>query len=161
MNQFEVFKSRSSKFWERVNIGSPDKCWPWQGTLQKNGYGDFDFRLHGTRYRCSSHRLSYMLTYNIQIPKRFCIMHSCDNKGCVNPSHLSLGTQLDNIHDMMNKNRHPRPKGEISSSAKLTTNDVELIRHRACNGEKLCIIAKDFPVDKTQISRIVSKKRWR
>lgn len=160
MNKFEVFKSQSKKFWQRVNIGPPDDCWPWQGTLQKNGYGDFDFQLHGTRYRCSSHRLSYMLSYNLQIPKGFCVMHSCDNKSCVNPSHLSVGTQLDNIKDMMKKGRHSFPKGEDSTSPKLTLRDVTTIRQRAKNGEKLCTIAKDFPVDRSQISRIVARKRW-
>ena len=160
MNQLEVFKSKSNKFWKQVNIRLSDQCWPWQGTLQKNGYGDFDFRLRGIRYRCSSHRTSYMLTHNCQIQKGLCILHSCDNRRCVNPNHLFIGTQKDNIHDMMNKNRHPRPSGENSSAAKLTMSDVKAIRQRASDGEKLCDIAEDFPVDRTQISRIVSKKRW-
>jgi hypothetical protein len=161
MNQLTAFKSRSNKFWKQVNIGHPNICWPWQGTLQKSGYGDFDFRLNNVRYRCSAHRVSYMLTYNRKIPKGFCVLHSCDNKQCANPNHLSIGTQSDNIHDMMKKDRHPRLKGENAPGAKLTYQNIITIRQRAQNGEKLCIIAKDFSVNPSQISRIVAKKRWK
>lgn len=160
IDKFTTIKTKSDKFWGKVAITDPHYCWLWQGTLQNNGYGDFDFRLRNVRYRCSAHRVSYMLTHNHQIPEGLCVLHRCDNKQCVNPNHLFLGTQLDNIRDMMKKGRHTFPKGEDSTSAKLTLCDVTIIKQRAKNGEKLCVIAKDFPVDSSQISRIVAGKRW-
>jgi len=161
MNLLTALKIRSNKFWKQVDKQHMNMCWFWRGTLNKNGYGDFDFRLHGTRFRTSSHRASYMITNNCHIPEGLCVLHSCDNKQCVNPNHLSTGTQLDNIHDMIRKNRHPRPSGENSASAKLTAQDIITIRQRAENDEKLRDIANDFPVDPCQISRIIAKKRWR
>lgn len=79
-------------------------CWLWQATKNGDGYGRFRYQgtLHG------AHRVSYML-YKGDIPEGMCVLHDCDTPSCINPDHLVLGTQVDNIHDMENKGRAVHP----------------------------------------------------
>jgi hypothetical protein len=86
------------RFWKYVN--KTESCWEWVGARQKFGYGWFLFY---KRYM-SSHRASWILHYGL-IPKGMFVLHHCDNPSCVNPSHLFLGTQKDNIRDGMQKGR--------------------------------------------------------
>lgn len=75
----------------------------------------------------AAHRLAYMLTHG-DIPDNMCVCHKCDNPKCIRPSHLFIGTQLDNIADMDAKGRRGRTVGELNSHAKLTWYLVGLIR---------------------------------
>lgn len=90
-----------ARFWAKVKFRiMPDQCWEWAASKFKNDYGKF--RHSGkTLY---THRVSWELT-NGAIPDGLCVLHECDNPACVNPSHLFLGTQLDNIRDRHNKKR--------------------------------------------------------
>src|SRR3990172_9835358 len=89
------------RFWNRVE--KTDKCWIWLGPKDAFGYG-----LIGSGGRGSptirTHRLSWTLS-NGQIPKNLLVLHCCDRPGCVNPAHLFLGTQRDNMRDMNRKCR--------------------------------------------------------
>lgn len=85
------------RFWAKVEKG-PD-CWEWKAFRNK-GYGKFTY--NGRMYL--AHRLSWILT-NGPIPDGLGVLHSCDNPPCVNPDHLFLGTQLDNMRDASNKGR--------------------------------------------------------
>jgi len=76
-----------------------NECWEWQACKQNEGYGNF--RIKNKVYK--AHRISYFLTYGILSPHMH-ILHSCDNKRCVNPHHLSVGTDLQNRKDFYNKN---------------------------------------------------------
>lgn len=95
--------SKLDAFWMCINKLSYDDCWLWNGGI-KGGYGYF--HLPG---ECYAHRIMWMLHNQCDIPENVLILHSCDNKLCVNPLHLFCGTQSDNMKDMWNKNRHPKP----------------------------------------------------
>ena len=88
-------------------------------------------------------------------------MHSCDNPKCVNPAHLSLGTQQDNMTDKMDKGRHHRLPGENHPNAKLTEQQVIEIRTRYANGGITHRqIAKEYGISNTNTHGIISRKRW-
>lgn len=90
------------RLWSRVDK-TPDGCWVWLGPTNRSGYGEIgrDAPSGGT---VRVHRLSYQLAYG-SIPDGQCVLHRCDNRPCVRPDHLWLGTQSDNNADMVAKGR--------------------------------------------------------
>lgn len=92
--------TREEVFWLRVE--KSDGCWNWTGKLVK-GYGSF--RLKGVSGRAN--RVSWFLAHG-NLPKELHVLHKCDNPKCVRPDHLFLGTHLDNMRDMVEKNRGPK-----------------------------------------------------
>ena len=87
-------------FWSKVEK-SDAGCWEWRGSLMKNGYASF---VHDSPRKVLAHRYSWML-HNGPIPAGLLICHHCDNRRCVRPDHLFLGTTLDNMRDMIAKGR--------------------------------------------------------
>jgi hypothetical protein len=93
-----------SRFFQSVdNRGGPDVCHMWTTATDQDGYGEFFIRGKANR----AHRLSWALL-NGPIPNGMCICHTCDNPPCVNPKHLFLGTNLDNIADKVAKGRQAK-----------------------------------------------------
>lgn len=80
------------RLYEKVKINKETGCWEWQGHTYKNGYGV----IKSFGQDVSAHRLSYELSKG-KIPDGLCILHSCDNRKCINPSHLSVGTHQENM----------------------------------------------------------------
>jgi len=146
-------KSLKERFWRFVK--KTDTCWEWIGRKNRFGYG-----LIGNRYKdVKAHRISYKI-YIGKIPEGMLVIHSCDNPSCVNPEHLRLGTQKENIRDMVKKKRHSF--GEKNGQAKLTNAEVRKIRFlfRTNNyyGYQR-ILAKRFSISPTTICEIVHNKK--
>lgn len=151
------------KFYRYFDISLVTGCWEWNRKIQANGYGIFTYK----NKAMGAHRFSYLL-YCGEIPKGLMICHTCDNRKCVNPSHLFLGTSQDNVHDMIRKGRHsPPPKfyGESHSRAfsKLQESDVlNILKHK--DNRKVgdvSRLAKEYGVGTSTISFILNGRRWK
>lgn len=125
-------------------------CWVWMGATQVRGYGEI--LSHGRKHL--AHRASYEAFVG-PIPKGMYVCHACDNVYCVNPSHLFLGTQKQNLEDMSRKGRSTR--GERNSQAKLTEEQVKVI---LSSSESCASLGKQYGVSQSLISCIKRKERW-
>lgn len=114
----------TERFWEKVLVGDADQCWEWTGA-KALGYGRFNTG-GGAGVIDGAHRISYAMTYG-GIPENMHVLHKCDNRACVNPLHLFLGSNDDNIADKVAKGRQDR--GATSSLSKLTEAHVKIIRY--------------------------------
>ena len=149
-------KSIEERFWEKVSKAGEDDCWPWLAyTCKSTGYGRF---CNGNGKVVGAHVYSYELHHGSRSEGLF-VMHTCDNRPCVNPRHLSQGTPLANAEDMASKGRSLH--GERSHFAKLTSEDVVFIRKAAASGAMRQDLAELFDVSISQIGGIVSGKFWK
>lgn len=156
------------RFWGRVNRRGDNDCWEWQRGRGTCGYGRF--WLNGkTR---NAHRVAWELTYG-DLPDEMCVLHSCDNRSCVNPSHLFLGTQEDNTRDRHQKGRdacgersgrHTQPwrtaRGERQGGAKLSPSDVLAIREARSKGVHLKDLAAQYGVSFGHIGKLCRGYSW-
>jgi hypothetical protein len=149
------------RFWSRCR--KTDGCWEWQAPCDSKGYGRFCW--DGKPIRAS--RMAWLLTHGT-IPSGKCVCHSCDNRKCVRPSHLWLGTNRENLQDCARKGRHkfqryPEtiPRGEQRLTAKLTDAAVIEIRQLRATGMQTKALAERFGVDKSNVRRIVRGETWK
>ena len=160
----------SVPFESKVLIAEGDGCWLWMGYRMPRGYG----QLSVDGRRVLAHRRAWVLA-NGPIPDGSQVLHRCDNPPCVRPSHLFLGTHLDNIADRHTKGReakgdrhgtrlHPESvrRGECHSSARLTADQAARIRSRyGAPGETCSTLAAEFGVSRSTIERVGNEKLWR
>ena len=149
------------RLWKRVDKPSPQQCWEWRGARNRLGYGVLTVR----RRRWLAHRLAWSLARGKAIPDGLVVCHRCDNPSCVNPKHLWLGTQADNMRDMFEKGRGKQvvPRNNVGARnpmAKLSDEQVREIRTLAGSMTQQEIGTR-FGVRQDQISRILSRKRRR
>ncbi len=138
-------------------------CWNYLGFKGKNGYGQF--WLNGKTL--PAHRASYLLHIG-NIDTGMFVCHKCDNRGCVNPDHLFLGTCKDNLRDMCNKGRQGRDykwrkkgyKGDLHHSSKISDQEVARIREEYVpyknGGDKL---AKKYGISRTYLTQLIRRER--
>lgn len=161
-------------------------CWEWTGSLNPvTGYGQLNAWENGKPVLHTAHRVSYT-AYVGEIPDGQYVLHKCDNRKCFNPEHLFLGTQLENVHDCINKGRfnrtkkpfsewhlkkprvypkgpdHPRygktnHSGEAHPMSKLKVSDVLMIRQSDRTSTSL---AKELGVSLSTVSCIRRGKIW-
>lgn len=150
-------KTTLERFEDKV-FYSPDGCWYWIGAIGTEGYGHF--KAEGS-FIDGAHRVSYKMFINPVIPAGYYICHSCDNRKCVNPNHLFLGTPTDNNRDMAAKNRCKPQHGENHFRAKLKESDVLEVRKLSASGMGNYAIARLFNVTGMCIMNIVRRETWR
>jgi len=150
--------SLEDRFWAKVNKKSSGTCWEWTATLNAKGYGLFGIE---GRMRLA-HRISWFLN-SAKHPGALSVLHKCDNPRCVNPEHLFLGTQADNMKDMDKKGRRINPIviGSKNPFSKLTEPSVRVIKRCLQIRVKGNFLAKLFRVGKTNISQISNNHTWK
>lgn len=149
-------KSIQERFWSKVE--KTDDCWNWKGCINGSGYGEFAIK----RRMKKAHRIAWILTHG-PIPRGdgyhgVCVCHRCDNPICVRPDHLFLGTHLDNMRDKVAKNRQGDGGGPTSGRCKLT---VEQVRQIRADTRSQVVIAAEYGMGQSQISRIKRGEHWR
>lgn len=141
------------RFFKYVN--KTESCWIWTGYCQHSGHGIF--RYDGKKIL--AHRFSWLLAGN-EIPEGMCILHAphviCGHKNCVNPAHLRIGTQSENMKDRISDGTSNR--GTNHGKCKLTEAQVREIRLRSDENQRL--LGEEFGVSKHTISHIVKRTSW-
>ena len=133
------------RFWRSVDKSGD--CWLWTAALWPNGYG----RVCVNGRTVGSHRVAYELTYG-PIPHGLFVCHKCDVPACVNPDHLFLGSNTDNVRDMWRKGRG---KGLDPHNGKLTTEQRRIAVARVAAGESKTDVGRDLGVSRQAIHHLV------
>ena len=136
------------RFWDKVE--KTDTCWLWTAGKDPNGYGRFGI----DRKARLAHRVAYEMLVG-PIPKGLYCCHTCDNPSCVNPEHLFIGTQKDNMKDMAKKLRGCH--GTKSPNTKLTEGDVVAIREDPRSNR---VIGRDYGVSNGTVGCIKRRVSW-
>lgn len=145
------------RFWPKVDRNGPmpadsslGNCWVWTGATDTKGYGKLG--VGGGKGTRPAHRVAYEIEHG-PIGDGLFVCHRCDRPCCVRTSHLFLGTQGENLRDMV-------AKGRDEPKRKLTVEQVREIRRRCAAGESQCSIAKAFSIAQVTVHNIVYRKLW-
>ncbi len=131
-------------------------CWLWIGAAWSLGYGHMCRKIDGKSINKAAHRFSW--EYHVgPIPERMQVLHKCDVPSCVNPDHLFIGTQQDNVDDMTRKGRQVKLKGEESGMAKLTDARVLYIRKSKKTRREL---SAELGVSLSTITQVINFRVW-
>lgn len=137
------------RFRKHVQIMS-NGCHEWQSTIKKDGYGQFWYK----GKPCKAHKVAYELCKG-EVPKGLLVLHKCDNRKCVNPDHLYVGTQKDNVRDMFER-------GRWVGNSKLNAEKVREIRLLwSQKNFSQTELAQKFGVKQPAIWKIISYRTWK
>ena len=128
-----------------------NSCWIWVSALNSSGYGQI--YINGTTKL--AHRFSYEIHKGL-ISNGLHVCHTCDNPKCVNPDHLFLGTNKDNVLDKLNKSRHP--VGSNAKNSKITEIQAISIKKDSRSNRE---IAKDYGISHQVVCGIKNNKYWK
>ena len=135
------------------------ECWEWTGFKNRDGYGVVHvksklFKTHRVAY-CAAHKKS------LEDIAQVVVRHSCDNRACVNPAHLLLGSSADNTQDRHARNRDA--KGSVNGNSKLTEDQVKTLRSEFMPWSRTCgarPLAAKYGVSASLVSQIVNRVIW-
>ena len=145
----------SDRFWEKVKTQGENDCWWWIASLDTRGYGNIGS--DGGKPLMRAHRVAYQLMVG-PIPPGLVVCHSCDNRACVNPRHLFVGTQRENVRDMIRKGRRRSYAGEGAPSAKLSNDQVIAIR---IDQRRTQDIISTYQISSSTVYSIRAHQSWR
>lgn len=138
-------------FWKRVE--KTNICWEWDGYILPNGYGNH--KVHGVN--AYAHRYSWEIHFG-PIPKNLCVCHKCDNRKCVNPNHLFLGTQKVNMMDMRMKGRAAKNKPHTT---KLTEQQVMDLKRLYSQGVDKNVLSQKYGIKRCTVTNIIAGRIWK
>lgn len=136
------------RFTSKFDQKDKEICWEWKGGKNKNGYGALKVgsRTDGSRRTIESHRLSFMYFHG-EIPKGMCVLHKCDNRKCVNPNHLYVGTKKQNTLDAVSRGRF--------GPLKYGQDKIDQIRRLWFVGKKISVISETVGLSERYVYRVV------
>ena len=152
------------RFWSKVRkAGRPEECLEWAGARLPEGYG---FIYAGPLYDepvrwIRAHRLSWEM-HNGKVPEGLSVLHHCDNPPCVNPAHLYVGTQLENVRDraVRRRGKEHRQNGTGNDNVKLTEADVRAIVAMTDAGKSQTVVAAMFGLTQPYVSKLARRQYW-
>jgi hypothetical protein len=148
------------RFWEKVDKRGPDECWEWLAGLEGRGYGQLSDSAGRTSHKILAHRLSWIFANGPIYDEALQVMHKCNNKICVNPKHLELGTQSQNMKAAYRDGLKLKMPGIANGRAKLTEAQVRQLLGPKKLGE-LKKLAEKFGIHKQTVSNIRAGKTWK
>lgn len=154
-----AMQSLLMRFWKAAPNTNQDECWIWGGEIDAHGYGRITAgsKKDGTRKNFLAHRVAYFIA-NGSLDSSVKVCHRCDTPACVNYKHLFIGTQAENVADMVGKGRHQH--GSANGMAKLDDSKVLEILRRTRAGETKAEVSRSIGISRSAISMIASGKRW-
>ncbi len=154
-------KPTAPEYLKALSSYNSNGCIVFTGGTNQDGYGRVSGMRWGKKYKvASAHQLAYILA-NGEYDRTLNVCHSCDNPSCINPKHLWLGTQADNMQDKKRKGRAIKPgmAGEGNIKAKLTDKNVKFIReNRSIHCKVICEM---FDISDSSVYAIRLNQTWR
>lgn len=144
----KLTERRLARFWLKVDKSG--ECWEWTGGYTRDGYGQFRV----WRSTCRAHRVSYTIAYDD--PGKLQVCHACDNPKCVNPAHLWIGTQQENVLD-----RHQKGRKASDIHVKSSVLSAAQVRDIIASGESVQDLADRYGINQASISYIKTGGSWK
>jgi len=158
----DVYNANIQKIIKQKSKLDPETgCWNWQGAKGPRKYGSMRYKGKTN----TPHKVS-RIVFNGPVPPGMIVRHLCNNQRCVNPEHLGIGTQKENVRDTIEAGRFNKPKGSKHPNAKLTEDDVreirELFKEAHLSKSEFCEYQACFyNISPGTISDIINRKTWK